>query len=69
MKNTIIRIGDLVIFNGPTLKEALCVILTDGVSGYGDHKRVVYVIYCPRDMSTRLAYDYEVSKLQFPGKD
>ena len=63
MKNNY-KSGQLVIYDGIMYGKSLCVILADGVAGYGNDTRIIYVVYSFQHSSTCLAYESEISELQ-----
>jgi hypothetical protein len=54
--------GDLVYFEDLNGKTYLSVVLADGVCGYGDDTRVIYIIYSIANRSTWLAYESELTQ-------
>ena len=59
----IFKAGQLVIYDDILYGESLCVVLTDGVSGYGNDTRVIYIVYSFQHCDTCLAYGSEVTEM------
>ena len=62
MKNTY-KSGQLIIYDDIMYGKSLCVILADGVAGYGNDTRIIYVVYSFQYSSTCLAYESEIFEL------
>ena len=62
MKNTY-KSGQLIIYDDIMYGKSLCVILADGVAGYGNDTRIIYVVYSFQHSATCLAYDSEIFDL------
>lgn len=60
---TTFKSGQLVIYDDIMYGKSLCVILADGVAGYGNDTRVIYVVYSFQYSSTCLAYESEITKI------
>ena len=63
MKN-IYKSGQLIIYDDIMYGKTLGVILADGVAGYGNDTRIIYVVYSFQHSSTCLAYESEISEIQ-----
>lgn len=61
--NKVFKAGQLVVYDDILYGESLCVILADGVSGYGNDTRVIYIVYSFQHCATCLAYDSEISEI------
>tara|TARA_B110000211_G_scaffold20872_1_gene21651 strand:- start:96 stop:302 length:207 start_codon:yes stop_codon:yes gene_type:complete len=55
--------GELVVYHDILYGKSICVVLADGVAGYGNDTRIIYVVYSFQHSATCLAYDSEIFDL------